>query len=123
MSDSGASVVSIHPYFKVHPGQLKAFKQLLEEFVSKTMTESTCYYYDFSILDEEIVFCREAYAGAEGLLAHVDNVGGVIAKALEISDLIRVEVHGGADELAKLKEPLKDLNPDWFVFERGAVFP
>jgi len=121
MSQSGASVVSIHPYFKLHPGKLEAFRELFKEFVAKTSTEEACLYYDFSVLNEEVVFCREAYVGAEGLLAHLENVGGVIAKALEISELIRVEVHGAADELAKLKEPLQDLNPDYFVFECGVA--
>lgn len=119
MSQSGASVVSIHPYFKLQPGKLEAFREIFKEFVAKTSTEEGCLYYDFSVMNEEVVFCREAYVGAEGLLAHVENVGGVIAKALEISELIRVEVHGGAEELAKLKEPLKDLDPDYYVFECG----
>ena len=105
MNHSGVSVVSIHPYFKLHEGKLEAFKELLEEFIAKTSTERTCLYYDFSIMDEAVVFCREAYVGADGLLTHLDNVGGVVAKALEISDLIRVEVHGAREELAKLKEP------------------
>ena len=117
MSQSGASVVSIHPYFKLQPGKLEAFREIFKEFVAKTSTEEGCLYYDFSLMNEEVVFCREAYVGAEGLLAHVENVGGVIAKVLEISELIRVEVHGGAEELAKLKEPLKDLDPDYYVFE------
>ena len=34
-----ANVVSIHPYFKVHPGQLGAFKAGLPAFIEKTRTE------------------------------------------------------------------------------------
>jgi len=30
-----------------------------------------------------------------------------------------VELHGSAAELAKLKEPLSALNPQWFEFEAG----
>ena len=48
-----------------------------------------------------------------------ENVGELLGKALEISELFRLELHGSAGELDKLREPLADLNPDWFVFECG----
>jgi hypothetical protein len=38
----------------------------------------------------------------------------MLAQALTMADLIRIEVHGPAAELAKLKEPLAHLNPVWF---------
>ena len=31
-----ANVVSIHPYFKVHPGKMGAFKASLPAFIEKT---------------------------------------------------------------------------------------
>jgi len=119
MSKSGASVVSIHPYFKVQEGKLEEFKALLPEFVAKTATEEKCLYYGFSIKDGEVIHCREAYEGAAGVLAHLENVGELLGKALEISELLRLEFHGAASELAQLKEPLKDLGPEWFEFEGG----
>jgi hypothetical protein len=33
---------------------------------------------------------------------------------MKIADLIRVEVHGPAAELKKLREPLAHLQPSWF---------
>ncbi|BCX49775.1 antibiotic biosynthesis monooxygenase [Haloferula helveola] len=119
MKGSGASVVSIHPYFKVHAGKLDEFKSLLADFVAKTKTEEKCLCYDFSIQNDEVIHCRESYIGAEGVLTHLDNVGEILGKALAISDLLRLEFHGPAAELEKLKEPLADLNPDWFEFETG----
>ena len=65
------------------------------------------------------MFCREAYVGAEGALAHLDNVGSMLEAALGISDLLRLEVHGSATELDKMREPLKDLPVQWFVLETG----
>ena len=117
-----SKVVSIHPYFKVHDGKLESFKQLLPRFVERTATEASCLWYDFTI-GGGVVHCREAYVGAEGLLAHVGNVEDLIGEALTISDLIRVEVHGPGDELETLKGPLADLNPDYFVFETGVGKP
>ena len=63
------------------------------------------------------MFCREAYENAEGLLAHIENIGALLAEMLTMADLTRVEVHGPAAELEKLKEPLAHLNPKWFVVE------
>ena len=43
----------------------------------------------------------------------------MLEEALQISDLIRLEVHGSAVELDKMREPLKDLPVQWFVLETG----
>jgi quinol monooxygenase YgiN len=112
-----SNFVSLHPYFKVHPGKLEAFKTSLPAFADKTATEEKNLFYGFTINGDEI-FCREGYADAEGVLAHLDNIGALLAEALKISDLIRVELHGPATELDKLKGPLAHLNPAWFAVER-----
>jgi hypothetical protein len=82
--------------------------------VEKTASEEENLFYGFSINGDEI-FCREAYESASGLLAHLDNVGGLLAEMLKSANLTRVEVHGPARELDKLKEPLAHLNPVWFT--------
>lgn len=110
--------VSIHPYFKVHPGQLDAAKTVLRAFVAKTQTEAACHYYEFTIGDD-VIFCREAYADAEGVLAHLANVAEELGAMLKISDLTRLELHGRAEELEKLRAPLADLKPAWFAYECG----
>ena len=103
-----SQAVSIHPYFKVNEGRLDDFKALMTRFVERTGTEEKCLYYDFSVRNNT-VFCREAYIGAEGTLAHLDNVGDLLEEGLAYSKLVCLEIHGPAGELAKLKEPLKDL--------------
>ncbi|MEX2580088.1 MAG: hypothetical protein WD342_13605 [Verrucomicrobiales bacterium] len=112
------TTVSIHPYFKPHEGQAETFKAMLPVFIERTSDEEACLYYDFTLCDD-IVFCREAYTGGEGALAHLENVGDLLAQALEISDLIRLEVHGAASELAKMRKPLEELPVRWFVLENG----
>ena len=112
-----SNFVSLHPYFKVHPGKLDALKAAMPAFVDKTATEEKNLFYGFTINGDEI-FCREGYIDAEGVLAHLDNVGALLAEALKIADLIRVELHGPARELDKLKGPLAHLNPAWFTVER-----
>ncbi len=108
--------VSLHPYFKVHPGKLDIFKAGFPAFLEKTASEEKNLFYEFTVNGDE-VFCREGYADAEGLLAHLDNVGALLAETLKISDLIRLEVHGPAAELDKLRQPLAHLKPAWFTLE------
>lgn len=110
--------VTIHPYFKVSTGKLEAFKELCEQFVGKSIQEPKCLYYGFSF-DGDLAFCREGYEDAEGLLIHLENVGSLLEKALEISELIRLEIHGPEKELAKLREPLANLKPQFFTLEYG----
>jgi len=114
------SVVSLHPYFTVHPGKLDAFRALFDHFIERTSSEEGCLYYDFSINGDQ-VFCREAYLGAAGVLAHLANVDALLKEGLTLSELTRLEVHGAATELDQLSEPIGGLNPDWFVFEKGLV--
>lgn len=108
-----SNTVSLHPYFNIHPGKLEAARALLPAFVAKTATEAKCLYYDFT-LNGETLSCREAYVGAEGALAHLDNVGELLGQMLKLADLVRLEIQGPPDELAKLKGPLGHLHPDWF---------
>jgi quinol monooxygenase YgiN len=109
-----SNFVSLHPYFKVYPGKIEAFKSGFAAFVEKTAKEEKNLFYEFTVNGDE-VFCREGYVNAEGLLAHLENVGALLAEALKIADLIRLEVHGPAAELDKLRAPLAHLNPQWFV--------
>ena len=110
--------VSLHPYFAVPENNLHAFKVLCEKFVAQTSTEPKCLYYGFSFNGGE-VHCREGYEDADGLLAHLANVKPLLDEALTLAQVIRLEVHGTEDELAKLREPLAGLNPAFFVLRYG----
>jgi hypothetical protein len=56
---------------------------------------------------------------AEASLRHLENVGPILAEALKIADLTRLEIHGPEQELAKLRGPLAQLKPQFFVLEYG----
>ena len=113
-----ASLVTIHPYFKIHPGKEEQVAAVLEEFVAKTRSEAKCLFYEFSCL-EDVVFCREGYEGAEGVNHHLENIGEVLAEMLTVSDLTRLEFHGPSEEIDQLRGPLGHLNADWFVLRCG----
>ena len=104
--------ISLHPYFKVPPDKMPHLKAILPEFAAKTRNETGNLFYEFTINGDE-VFCRDA----EALLAHLENVSAMLAQALTMADLIRIEIHGPAAELAKLKEPLAHLKPAWFELD------
>lgn len=110
--------VTIHPYFIVADENLDAFRALCEQFVARAATEPQCLYYGFSFHGNE-VFCREGYEGAEAALAHFDNVGPLLEQALEIAELARLEIHGTEEELAKLREPLSEMEVAFFTLNYG----
>jgi quinol monooxygenase YgiN len=113
-----SKAVSIHPYFKIHEGRMDDFKSLINEFIKSTSSEETCLYYDFSICGD-VAFCREAYVDGDAVLAHLENVGAHIEASGAFSDMIKLEMHGPADELDKLRGPLADLPVEYFVHVGG----
>ena len=94
------------------------FKEFCERFVSIATTESKCLYYGFSFNGNQ-VHCREGYDDAEGLLAHLANVGPLLQEVLKIAEITRLEVHGVEEELAKLLTPLSGFNPTYFALQYG----
>lgn len=110
--------VSLHPYFRVSDGHREEFMKLCEQFVARTATEPNCLYYGFSFNGNE-AFCREGYETAEDLLAHLANVDSLLKELLKIAEVTRLEVHGVEDDLAKLAQPLSDLNPTYFTLQFG----
>ena len=109
---------TIVPYFKVATGKLDAFKKLCDKFVAKIKQETKVLYYGFSF-DGDQAHCREGYGDAEGLLAHLENVGALLQEALKISEITRLEVHGPEEELEKLRGPLAEFKPQFFTLEYG----
>ena len=105
--------VTIHPYFKVHPGHMDACRAILPRFVERTKSEPSVLFYEFTT-DGETIFCREGYPDAASTLAHIQNVGDLLQEMGTHTDMVRLELHGPAAELAKLKEPLRDLPVAWF---------
>jgi hypothetical protein len=49
--------VSLHPYFRAHPGKLEAVKLAFAEFVERTATEKDNLFYGFTVNGDEIL-CR-----------------------------------------------------------------
>lgn len=109
---------TIVPYIQVQPGKLDQFKDYCRQMVEKTSRETGVLFYGYSF-DDHLCFGREGYNGAEAVLAHVENVSPLFNEAMELAELVRLELHGPAEELAKLKEPLADIGFEYFTLEYG----
>lgn len=106
------------PYFEVNDGQLDAFKALGPQFVERTRTEPGCVHYCFSYSGNS-AHCREGYDNADAVLAHLQNVGALLGEALKLARIVRLEVHGPAAEIDKLRAPMASLNPTFYTLEQG----
>ncbi len=109
---------TIAPYFKVHSDKLDDFKELCAQLVEKSSQEPNCLHYGFTF-SGDMAHCREGYADAEAVLAHLENIGPLLKEALKMADITRLEVHGPGEELEKLREPMAGLNPRFFALEYG----
>jgi hypothetical protein len=109
---------TLAPYFDVPAENLQAFKALGQKFVAKTRSEPGCMHYAFSF-SGNTAHCREGYANADAVLAHLQNVGELLGEGLKIAKITRLEVHAPAAEIEKLRGPLASLKPQFFALEEG----
>lgn len=109
---------TLAPYFKIHQGKLAEFKALAAKLVAAAEKEPGCMFYAITYNGDE-AHCREGYKNGDEVLAHLGNVGSLLQQALQISNLTRLEAHGPAAELEKLRAPLKEMNPSFFALDSG----
>ena len=112
--------VTIVPYFDVPDSNLEQVKGMLPSFVESTSKEAGNLHYAFSFKGN-VCHCREGYDSADALLTHLGNVDARLKELLGLSALTRLEVHGPAAEIDKLRGPLAGLNPEWYVLVEGGI--
>lgn len=110
--------VSINPYFKISDANMAAAKEMLKTFCALVTKEEGCLYYNFCF-NGNVMTCREAYKDAAAVMAHLENCGEALGKFAQIAGLFRIEILGPAEELDKLRTPLADMNPEYFVLDCG----
>ena len=110
--------VSIHPYFRAPAVREQEVMERCQQFVDRTAQEPLCLYYGFSRAGNTF-HCREGYQGAAGALAHLENVGEMLEKFLQLCELTKLEVHGPAAELEKLRPALSALPVEFFELQLG----
>eukprot|EP00667_Euglena_gracilis_P030673 EG_transcript_42918 len=120
MATGTDTALTLAPYFEVADGKLEEFKAIARRAVEASLPEkgvgSLAYAYTFN---GNTAYVREVYKDAQAVLLHLGVANPLIQELLAISTLSRFEVHGPKEELAKLKEPMAALNPQFFVLEFG----
>ncbi len=113
------NAVSINPYFQIKDENMAACKGFLAKFCELVKSnEENCLFYNFTFKGNVLV-CREAYKDAAAVQAHLENCGAALGEFMEIAELTKIELHGPAAELDKLREGLVDLNPEYYICECG----
>ena len=115
MTPQDDHVVSFQPTFKIHPGKFKEAEKLNSRFIKKAETEPGIVFYAIGVNEERMEsHTREGFVDADALLFHAGNVADEFAELLALSDFVRADVIGPAEELEKLKEPLSGLAPLYY---------
>ena len=109
---------TVVPYFTVPEDRLDEFREVVKRCVAQTEEEPGCLYYGFSFHGDQ-VHCREGYSDANAVLIHLERIAPLLGEALTIGELTRLEVHGPADEIDKLRAPMAEFNPQFYVLEYG----
>mmetsp|Transcript_33814 Transcript_33814/g.110556 ORF Transcript_33814/g.110556 Transcript_33814/m.110556 type:complete len:131 (-) Transcript_33814:468-860(-) len=111
------SLCTIHPYFTILD-EAEA-RDVIDEFVARSRTEAGCVHYGWTKVGDKL-FCREGYTDGDAVLAHLGNVGSCIGKLLaRPCKLDRIEFHGPAVELEKLKETAANLGAALYAHDSG----
>jgi len=116
------TVCHLCPYFTLKDAA--AFKKIWGDAYAATKAaaeQEKSHMCAFAFEGETTAFCREAYADADSVLLHLKNVDGPLKAALEphVADLLRLELHGPASEIEKLKPALGPLGCKFFEIEWG----
>lgn len=112
------NAITIHPYFKIKEGQMEACKSFLTQFCEKVASEGGA--------STTTSLSRRMCCSAERPIETPPRCSRIWKTAVrllgefgKITEVMRVEVHGPAAELEKLKAGLAGLNPEYFVCECG----
>jgi len=112
--------VSINPYFRITEANRAACNEMLTQFCELVSSEAGCLFYNFTF-NNDVLCCREAYTDAAAVAAHLENCGAALGQFVQIAELFRIEVHGPAEELDKLRETFASMNPEYFILDCGVA--
>jgi hypothetical protein len=93
----------------------------VKDFQELTKQEEKVKYYGFCMNGAKAI-CREGYDNAQGFLEHLQNVDGPLKVAMETADIVRVEVHGPAQEVDKLREPLMSFPAVFWPYPNDSFY-
>jgi quinol monooxygenase YgiN len=114
--------ITIVPYFTVPADKRDDFMKATKDCLRNTRRGTKdSLYYGFCC-HEDKVFCREGYQNSDAVLQHLKDVKAPVDKMVEICGGLDLHIMGPAADLAKLKDPLKDLNPTYWETDSGSFW-
>jgi len=86
----------------IKDGQLEKLKSAIEPMVDATRTEKGALSYDFWLsADLKKVYVFECYQNSDAVLAHMENVGGLLGAFFECVDLEPIVILGNSSQALK----------------------
>ena len=103
---------------KIHNGKLAEFKQWASDAITivRAKDPGTSEYDYYFNADETECVIRETYEDSNAAMAHLGNVGDLLAIGAELGD-ITIEVYGNPSE--ELANAAADMNPAVYTFFKG----
>ncbi|CAE7793016.1 unnamed protein product, partial [Symbiodinium necroappetens] len=111
-----STLCTVHAYYDLMD-ENKA-EPVLADLAAKTKTERGCLYYGWTKAGDTL-FCREGYLDSAAVLAHLSNVQSFDGLS-NCATLRRLELHGPAAEIAKLRQVAQEMKAE--CFERVSGF-
>ena len=110
--------IKLNALFKIKEDKLDEFKALIPKFITTVKEKDPgTITYDW-YLNEEKMECMvlETYTDSNAVLAHAANVGELLMKSLEISEL-SADIYGNPSE--ELSKALEGFGPRVFPYYSG----
>ena len=83
------TMVSIHPHFTIKDGKMDQCIALLEEILVLTKSnEPDCLFFNITTCGQDKAYVREAYKDGAAALFHLKNMGHMIPKLFEVTEII-----------------------------------
>lgn len=110
--------VAFMPFFAIR--DMDNFLDVCNQCIEVVKNETLCLGYGFAISSDtqnSMAFCREAFANADGVIAHLHNIEFLFKEGLcRYGELVSLQVHGPKAELERLKQDpmIQEMNPEFF---------
>jgi quinol monooxygenase YgiN len=103
---------------KIHDGKLKEFKEVANQCIEsiKASEPGTTQFDLFFNADETECVIKEDYRDSAAMFIHLGNLGALLGRMLQISDMT-LEIYGNPSE--ELRARIAAANPKIYSFYRG----
>mmetsp|Transcript_58921 Transcript_58921/g.140636 ORF Transcript_58921/g.140636 Transcript_58921/m.140636 type:complete len:385 (-) Transcript_58921:107-1261(-) len=116
--------IAFMPYFLIK--DMDPFLEVCQQCMEQVKLETLCLSFGVAINrgpHSDMAFCRELYASAEGVIAHLMNIEMLFKEGLcKYGELVSLQIHGPKEELDKLRDDpiVQEMDPEFFELLPGS---